>query len=148
MPKKSHVFLGWTKPTGDLKQVSPGGAEQLNNYYAMRRRRENFFHFNFPKKFRWLRRRPAQPKIQIPEFLASVDLPQAQADDSANVLREKAAAMLEAFANVQSGGSIQRDSHTWLDLAQKLAQGMSQGERVTRDDLHMLILPEPWKTSA
>jgi hypothetical protein len=105
----------------------------------MRNKNNNFFHFHIPKKLKWLRRRPAQPQIQIPEFLASVDLPQAQADDSANVLREKAAAMLEAFANVQSGGSIQRDSYTWLDLAQKLAQGMSPGERVTRDDLHMLV---------
>lgn len=103
------------------------------------RRRNHFFHINLPIKLKWLRRRPAQPKKKIPEFCASVDLPQAQADDSANVLREKAAAMLEAFANVQSGGSIQRDSYTWLDLAQKLAQGMSPGEIVTRDDLHMLV---------
>jgi hypothetical protein len=71
--------------------------------------------------------------------LAEVDLPQAQADDSADVLREKAAAIVEAFANLFSNDSIHRDHDTWLDVAQKLAQGMSPGEIVTRDDLHMLV---------
>jgi len=71
--------------------------------------------------------------------LAEVDLPQAQADDSANVLREKAASMLEAFANIESNCAIHREPDTWLDVAQKLAQGMSPGEIVTRDDLHMLV---------
>lgn len=47
--------------------------------------------------------------------------------------------MLEAFVNAESNGSIQRDHYTWLDVAQKLAQGMSPGERVSRDDLHMLV---------
>lgn len=77
--------------------------------------------------------------LNIPNFLAEVDLPQAQADDSANVLREKAATMVEAFANIQSNYSIHRDHDTWLDVAQKLAQGMSPGEIVTRHDLHMLV---------
>lgn len=80
---------------------------------------------------------PTPPNI--PDFLAEVDLPQAQVDDSANVLRKKAASILESFFNKESDYSIHRDHYTWLDLAQKLAQGMSPGEIVTRDDLHMLV---------
>ena len=90
------------------------------------------------KRLKWFKLKnqiPTPPKI--PNFLAEVDLP--QADDSANVLREKAAAVMEAFANMESNYSIQRDHDTWLDVAQKLAQGMSPGERVTREDLHMLV---------
>lgn len=90
------------------------------------------------KRLKWFKLKnkiPTPPKI--PNFLAEVDLP--QADDSANVLREKAAAVMEAFANMESNYSIQRDHDTWLDVAQKLAQGMSPGEIVTREDLHMLV---------
>lgn len=92
------------------------------------------------KSFKWFFRRkhiPTPPKI--PDFLAEVDLPQARANDSANVLREKAAIILEAFVDVESKDFIHRDRYTWLDMAQKLAQGMSPGEIVTRDDLHMLV---------
>lgn len=47
--------------------------------------------------------------------------------------------MLEAFVDYQSDGLIQRDSLTWIDLAQRLAQRMSPGEIVTREDLHILV---------
>ena len=99
--------------------------------------------FKWKKRLKWLKFKNHIPNpptpLNIPNFLAEVDLPQAQADDSANVLREKAATMVEAFANIQSNYSIHRDHDTWLDVAQKLAQGMSPGEIVTRHDLHMLV---------
>ena len=101
-------------------------------------RREEKNEVQMEKRLKWFKLKnqiPTPPKI--PNFLAEVDLP--QADDSANVLREKAAAVMEAFANMESNYSIQRDHDTWLDVAQKLAQGMSPGERVTREDLHMLV---------
>ncbi|KAH0988173.1 hypothetical protein GBA52_015350 [Prunus armeniaca] len=74
--------------------------------------------FEWKKRLKWLKLKnhiPTPPTPpNIPNFLAEVDLPQAQADDSANVLREKAAAIVEAFANIFSNYSIHRDGWTWL----------------------------------
>lgn len=65
------------------------------------------------KRLKWLKFKnyiPTPPTPpNIPHFLDEVDLPQAQADDSANVLREKAVTILEAFANTESNYSIHRD---------------------------------------
>jgi hypothetical protein len=60
---------------------------------------------------------PIQP--QIPRFLEEVDLPQAHKNDSPNVLRQKEAIMLEAYANAHSNSSIQREPETWLDVEKK-----------------------------
>lgn len=71
----------------------------------------------------------------IPNFLAEVDLPQAHPMDSADTLRLKASLILEsAFKD-----SLTRERDTWLDVAQSLAQKVSSGDIVTRDDLSMLL---------
>lgn len=54
--------------------------------------------------------------------------------DSADLLREKSAFILQSFFK-----DISRDQFTWLDIAQKLAQTVSPGEIVTRNDLSTLL---------
>ena len=55
--------------------------------------------------------------------------------DSADTLRFKASLILESYFN----DSITRDRCTWLDVVQSLAQRVSSGDIVTRDDLSMLL---------
>jgi hypothetical protein len=78
-----------------------------------------------------------QPKPQIPDFLAGVDLPQALPADSADILRLKASIILEAYFD--SHGSLPRDKCTWLDVAQSLAQMLSSSDIVTQEGLRMLL---------
>jgi len=75
---------------------------------------------------------PTQP--QIPNFLAEVDLPQAHPMDSADTLRLKAYIMMESYLD-----SLTRERYTWLDVTQSLAQRVSSGDIVTRDDISMLL---------
>lgn len=75
---------------------------------------------------------PTQP--QIPNFLAEVDLPQAHPMDSADTLRLKADIILESYLD-----SLTRERYTWLDVTQSLAQRVSSGDIVTRDDISMLL---------
>ena len=84
------------------------------------------------KKFNHIQIQP-----QIPDFLAEVDLPQAHPMDSADTLRLKAVIILESYFN----SSLLRERHSWLDVAQSLAQRVSPGDGdiVTRDDLSMLL---------
>lgn len=67
--------------------------------------------------------------------MSCVDLPQALPADSADTLRLKAASLLESFF----APSFSRDQYSWSDLAQTLAQRVSQGDIVTRDDLFLLV---------
>lgn len=76
-----------------------------------------------------------QTQPQIPNFLAEVDLPQAHPLDSADTLRLKASIILESYFK----DSLTRERYTWLDIAQSLAQRVSSGDIVTRDDLSMLL---------
>ena len=72
-----------------------------------------------------------QTQPQIPNFLAEVALPQAHPLDSADTLRLKAESYFK--------DSLTRDRYTWLDIAQSLAQRVSSGDIVTRDDFSMLL---------
>lgn len=58
-------------------------------------------------------------------------MPQAHPTDSADTLRKKAAFLLESYFREPG---ISREPETWLDLTQRLAQGISSGDIVTRDD--------------
>lgn len=55
--------------------------------------------------------------------------------DSADTLRLKAATLLEAYFD----GAIPREQYTRWDIAQNLAQRISPGDIVTREDLSMLV---------
>ncbi|KAI5337831.1 hypothetical protein L3X38_017102 [Prunus dulcis] len=59
----------------------------------------------------------------------------ASALDSADTLRLKASIILESYFK----DSLTRERYTWLDIAQSLAQRVSSGDIVTRDDLSMLL---------
>lgn len=72
----------------------------------------------------------------LPSFLAEVDLPQAHPLDSADTLRLKASIILESFFK---DSLLPRERYNWLDVAQSLAQRVSSGDIVTRDDLSMLL---------
>lgn len=78
---------------------------------------------------------------QIPDFLAEVDLPQALPMDSADTLRLKAAIlhMLTISLRAFFDPSLSRDQYNWLDIAQTLAQRVSLGDIVSRDDLSILV---------
>lgn len=75
---------------------------------------------------------PTPPKS--PNFLVEVDFPQAHPMDSADLLREKSAIILQSFFK-----EIPRDPFSCLDIIQKLGQTVSSVEIVTRDDLSLVL---------
>lgn len=77
------------------------------------------------------------PQRQIPEYLLKVDLPQSHPMDSADTLRIKASVILESFFNQYHG--VPREQYSWWDMAQNLAQRISPGDIVTREDLSILV---------
>lgn len=81
---------------------------------------------------------PCRPESPNPYFfLEEVDFPQAHPTDSADTLRQKAAFILESYFREPA---ITRSPETWLDLTQKLAQGIrSSGDNVNRDDLKKVL---------
>ena len=72
---------------------------------------------------------------QIPDFLAKVDLPQAHPMDTSDTLRQKAAIILESYCE----GIHPREQYDWWDVAQTLAQKVSVSDKVTREDLCVLL---------
>lgn len=89
----------------------------------------------FKKIVKWKLKNHIPTQPQIPNFLAEVDLPQAHPMDSADTLRLKASLVLESYFK----DSLTRERYTWLDVTQSLAQRVSSGDIVTRDDLSMLL---------
>jgi hypothetical protein len=78
-----------------------------------------------------------KPEPTIPDFLLKVDLPQSHPMDSADTLRIKASVILESYFNPYN--LLPRDQYSWWDVAQTLAQRVSIGDSVTRDDLSLLV---------
>jgi hypothetical protein len=88
--------------------------------------------------FKWCKLKnhsETQPQIKIPNFLDEADLPQVHPLDSVDTLRLKSAIILESYFN----DSLTRERYTWLDVAQSLAQRVSPGDLVTRENFIMLL---------
>ncbi|GAB2301967.1 hypothetical protein Dimus_035998 [Dionaea muscipula] len=75
-----------------------------------------------------------QARQESRTFWRLLELPQANPMDSADLLREKGAIILQSFFK-----EFPRDQFTWLDIVQKLGQRVSSGEIVTRDDLSLVL---------